>query len=101
SQCRLLEAMTIVPCTDARLAAANPVVAPVLYSAFIFNPTDNTLKPLFEPVEGVMITDLVAAQPRTLPVVVLDKVPTLDFDPVLQADGVGILDIRSVYDFDG
>jgi cytochrome c553 len=101
SQCRLLEGTTIVPCTTDRLAAANPVLAPVLYSAFIFDPKDNTLKPLFTPVEGVMVTDLVAAQPRALPAVILDKVPILDFDPVLQADGVGVLDIRSVYDFDG
>ncbi len=48
-----------------------------------------------------MITDVVAAQPRPLPVVILDKVPVLDFNPDLQRDGVGILDIRSVYDFDG
>lgn len=101
SQCRLQESATIVPCTDARLAAANPVLAPVLYSAWMFDPRDNTLKPLFEPVEGTMITDIVAAQPRALQAVILDKVPVLDFDPSLQADGVGILDIRSVYDFDG
>jgi hypothetical protein len=67
----------------------------------MFNPADNTLKPLFVPTEGVMITDLVAAQPRALPAVILDRVAVLDFDPVLQTDGVGILDIRSVYDFDG
>jgi len=101
SQCRLMVGTTIVPCTSDLLNTANPVSAPPLYSAFIFDPDDNTLKPLFEPVEGVMITDLVAAQPRSLPAVILDKVPTLDFDPALQADGVGILDIRSVYDFDG
>jgi hypothetical protein len=101
SQCRLLSDTTIVPCSAGRLAAADPQSAPVLYSAFIFDPSDNTLKPLFEPAEGVMVTDLVAAQPRSLPAVILDKVPVLDFDPVLQGDGVGILDIRSVYDFDG
>ena len=48
-----------------------------------------------------MITDLVAAQPRRLPAVLLDKVPVIDFDPDLQTQAVGILDIRSVYDFDG
>ena len=79
----------------------NVQTAPPLYSAYIFNPADNTFKPLFQPVEGVMITDLVAAQPRTLPAVILDKVPVIDFDPELQTQGVGILDIRSVYDFDG
>jgi hypothetical protein len=101
SPCRLLEGTAIVPCTPARLAAANPVAADPLYSAWIFDPQANTLRPLFEPVEGVMVTDLVAAQPRQLPAVILDRVAGLDFDPSLQADGVGILDIRSVYDFDG
>ena len=103
SQCRLQEGASIVACTDSRLAATSPapVAAAPLYSAWIFDPAANTYKPLFEPVEGVMITDLVAAQPRVLPVVVLDKVAALDFDPALQTEGVGILDIRSVYDFDG
>jgi hypothetical protein len=76
-------------------------LAPPLYSAFIFNPADNTFKPLFQPVEGIMITDVVAAQPRVPPAVILDKVPVIDFNPDLLSQGVGILDIRSVYDFDG
>jgi hypothetical protein len=105
SQCRLLDTTVtpnvIVPCTASRLADPNVQSAPPLYSSYIFNPADNTFKPLFQPVEGVMITDLVAAQPRALPAVILDKVPVIDFDPQLQTDGVGILDIRSVYDFDG
>ena len=67
----------------------------------MFDPADNTFQPLFVPAEGVMITDLVAAQPRAPQAVILDKVPVLDFDPDLQREGVGILDIRSVYDFDG
>ena len=101
SQCRLLEGTTIVPCTDARLASPTAVEATTLYSAWMFDPAANTFKPLFEPVEGVMVTDLVAAQPRALPAVILDKVAVLDFDPALESEGVGILDIRSVYDFDG
>jgi Hydrazine synthase alpha subunit middle domain/WD40-like Beta Propeller Repeat len=101
SQCRLLEATLIVPCTATRLAAATAVTAAPLYSAWMFDPADNTLKPLFEPVEGVMITDLVAAQPRAPQAVILDRVPVLDFNPDLLTEGVGVLDIRSVYDFDG
>jgi hypothetical protein len=105
SQCRLLDTTvtpnTTVPCTPDRLADPNVKTAPPLYSAFIFNPADNTFKPLFQPVEGIMITDLVAAQPRVLPAVILDKVPVIDFNPDLLTQGVGILDIRSVYDFDG
>lgn len=106
SLCRVLDTTVtpnaLVPCTSQRLADPNVQSAPPLYSAFVFNPADNTFKPLFEPVEGVMITDLVAAQPRTPPVTRLDH--TLagpDFNPALVGEGVGVLDIRSVYDFDG
>jgi hypothetical protein len=106
SQCRLLDntvtPAAIVPCTAQRLADPNVVTAPPLYSAFMFDPADNTFKPLFPPAEGVMITDLVAAQPRLPPTVILDRtLPSADFDPALAGEGVGVLDIRSVYDFDG
>jgi hypothetical protein len=106
SQCRLLDTTVtptaIVPCTPQRLADPNVQVAPSLYSAFVFDPADNTFKPLFQPVEGVMITDLVAAQPRTPPLVRLDHtLAGADFDPALVSEGVGLLEIRSVYDFDG
>lgn len=105
SECRLIDTTVTpnatVPCTPQRLADPNVKTAPPLYSAFIFNPADNTFKPLFQPVEGIMITDLVAAQPRVLPAVILDKVPVIDYNPDLLTQGVGILDIRSVYDFDG
>ncbi len=106
SQCRLLDSTvtpaTIVPCTPQRLADPNAQPAPSLYSAFVFDPADNTFKPLFQPVEGVMITDLVAAQPRIPPAVRLDHtLAGADFDPALIGEGVGLLEIRSVYDFDG
>ena len=110
SLCRLLDnsvtPAVIVPCTTDRLAAPDfdtrYATAPPLYSAFIFDPADNTFKPLFQPVEGVMITDLVAAQPRTPPATLLDHtIAADDFDPELTGPGVGVLEIRSVYDFDG
>ncbi|MDR2214979.1 MAG: hypothetical protein LBE59_03965 [Nevskiaceae bacterium] len=105
SQCRLMDRTVtpaaIVACTDDRMADPAAEQAPPLYGAFMFDPADGTLRPIFTPVEGVMITDVVAAQPRPLPAVLLDRVPGVDFDPQMAADSVGILDIRSVYDFDG
>lgn len=106
SQCRLLdETVTpsrIVPCTPAQLANPAVELAPSLYSGFVFDPADNTFKPLFQPVEGVMITDLVAAQPRVPPTYRPDHaLAGPDFNPALVGEGVGVLDIRSVYDFDG
>ena len=100
SQCRLMDSTqnppTIVPCTDARLADPNVQTAPPLYSVWMFDPTQNTLLPVMPPVEGVMVTDVVAAQPRTLPNIVLDQLLPQGADPSL-----GEIDIKSVYDHDG
>jgi hypothetical protein len=103
SQCRLLDATTaaIVPCTDARLKDPNVKTAPPLYSVWMFNPSQNTLLPVMPPVEGVMVTDIVAAQPRNLQNIILDKVAGVDIDQQLFNQTVGVLDIKSVYDFDG
>ena len=105
SQCRLLDTTvtpnTIIPCTSQALAAANPTLAPPLYSLWMFDPSLNTLQPVMVPVEGVMITDLAAAQPRTLPGTILDKQPGIDLNQNFYDAGVGVLNIRSVYDFDG
>lgn len=103
SQCRLLDSTTtpatIVACTDSRLSDPNAQVAPSIYSVWMFNPGDNTLLPILTPTEDVMITDVVAAQPRaTLPPVLLDDATT---DTRFAGQGVGVLSIRSVYDFDG
>jgi len=49
--------------------------------------------------------DVVAAQPRQLPVIHFDQAglatESFDLDPDLVGENVGILNIRSVYDFDG
>ena len=104
-QCRLLDTAntpaTIVPCTSAALAAPNPQVAPPLYSVWMFDPESNTMMPIMQPVEGVMVTDVAVAQPRPLPNIIPDQAgsPTLNQNWVNA--GVGAIDIRSVYDFDG
>ena len=105
SQCRLLDPQTptrIVPCSAELLADPNVQTAPPLYSIWMFNPAQNTILPIMAPVEGVMVTEAVAAQPRVpLPSVIIDKRAPGDLDPDLVAEGVGILSIRSVYDIMG
>src|SRR4030095_1948943 len=99
TQCRLLDQTatpaTIVPCTDSRLADPNVKVAPPIYSVWMFDPGQNTLLPILTPPEGVMITAVVAAQPRaTLPTVILDKQPP-ELDSTFIGDAVGVLSIKS------
>ena len=101
-QCRVLNTdNSIGPCTSTTLADPNAVAAPPLYSVWMFDPGSNTMVPVMEPVEGVMVTDVVAAQPRSLQNIILDKVPGVDLDQNLVDAGVGVIDIKSVYDFDG
>jgi len=105
SQCRLIDNTqtppAIVPCTSNALAQPNVQAAPPLYSVWMFDPVQNTLMPLMPPVEGIMVTDVAVAQPHPLPAVILDKVPGVDLDQNLVNAGVGVIDIRSVYDIDG
>lgn len=96
SECRLIDTTgAIVPCSTANLAVANPQLAPPLYSAWLFDPADNTLKPVVTPAEGVMLTDVVTLQARTPPA----YVAPVGTGSTLAGDGLGIIDIRSVYDW--
>jgi len=102
SPCRLLDAtLRIVPCTTAALADPTAVAAPPLYGIWIYDLVANTQAPVFAPTEGVVISDIVAAQPRGTPLVIYDQESTGLLDPDLVAEGVGLIDIRSVYDLDG
>jgi hypothetical protein len=96
TECRLVDtAGTILPCTDANLAVAAPQIGPPLYSAWLFNPADNTFKPVVTPVEGVMLTDIVSLQARPTPAFIAP----VSSASTLAGDGLGIIDIRSVYDW--
>ncbi|MDH4105892.1 MAG: hypothetical protein OEV39_07255, partial [Gammaproteobacteria bacterium] len=105
TQCRLLEttagATKIVPCTDDRIAAGITTTAAPLYGIWIYDSSQRTQLPVASPVEGTMVTDVVALQPRALPPVLLDRVAGVDFDAELAAEGVGLIDVRSVYDIAG
>jgi hydrazine synthase alpha subunit-like protein len=104
-QCRLLNTTqtppTIVACTAANLAAPKPTVAPPLYSVWMFDPASNTMMPIGQPVDGVMVTDVAVAQPRPLPNIIPDQVGGVNLNQDWVNAGVGVIDIRSIYDFDG
>jgi hypothetical protein len=101
SQCRALEDETIVNCTEERLANPATEAAPPLYSLFIYDGDEQTLKPIVKPQEGVIFTDAVIAVSRTIPTIRHDKTAGIDLDPTLVSEKAGLLHIRSVYDLDG
>lgn len=127
AQCRLIEANVdldpgtpeiepvIVPCTEDRLDdvfVVDPdnivpipdgsfLVAPPLYAIWIYDPRDNTQKPVVPGEEGWMFTEVVSADPRPTPPVVVDGLNDFEFDNSLSQQGEAVVHIRSVYDFNG
>ncbi len=101
SECRLLEAGVIVPCTPERLADPAAVEANPIYGIFIYDRKNNSQLPIVVPQEGIVFTDVVATAPRTLPVIIPDKTLGIELNQGYADEGVGILNIKSVYDVDG
>ena len=127
SQCRLIEILAddgdpltddsqIVACTEDNLANVividpddpiTPVegdflVAPPLYGIWIYDPLTDTQAPIVSGEEGFMFTEVVTADPRPIPSVVLDGSNDYPYNGTALADaGEGVLNIRNVYDFDG
>lgn len=115
SQCRLQEVgafdpdadpltaepVTIYACTPDRLADPLYEAARPAYGLWVYDRSEDTQLPIVPPEQGIMVTEGVVAAPRPRPPVILDKVPGLDVDPDLVQENVGVIHIRSVYDFDG
>jgi len=101
TQCRASLAGQIRPCTNDVLSDPAVQPAPPLYSIWMYDTQRRAFLPLQTPEADRMITDVVIAQPRPAPVVILDRVPGVDIDADFVSEGVGILDIKSVYDIAG
>ena len=91
----------LVPCTDELLAEPDAESAPPLYGIWMYDPVSQTQRPIVIGEEDVLIGEVVAAQPRSNPDNIADKVAGVDLDADLVNAGVGILNIKSVYDMDG
>ncbi len=102
SICRVLDANgDFVPCTDQALADPAVQAAPPLYGIWMYDPRDQTQLPIVTGEEGVLISNVVAAQPQPAPQSIPDKTVGVDLDRNLAAANAGVIDIRSVYDVDG
>lgn len=109
AQCRLTdvtpppmgELPRIYPCTTLNLADADLVEADPAYGIWMYDPRDETQLPVVPPEEGFAFTEVVSADPRVAPPVVLDAENRFDADPSLVDEDAAVISIRSVYDFDG
>ncbi len=84
-----------LPCT---IQPQNSNLAPPLYGAWIYDPVADTQRPVVLGREGFLITEFIAAEPRSFPELVAQDD---NFDASLAIENNGRLLIDSVYDLDG
>jgi len=105
STCRLTEIQNnvtnIIACTEENLAAPEVVEAMPLFGVWMMNVDEGTILPIVIGEEGFMYSDIVALQPRTPPSFIQDGIAGVDLDQALVDEKLGVIHIRSVYDFDG
>ena len=109
SQCRLTDATPppdgelprIYPCTTENLTDNTLVEAEPAYGIWMYDPRDETQLPVVPPEDGFSYSDVVSADPRLAPPVILDSEARFTLAPDRLADNEAVLSIRSVYDFDG
>ncbi len=78
------------------------VQAPPQYTVWIYDFTAGTLSPLLSAEQGMEVVEAVVLQARTpLPTYIPDFIPTTPAQEALVNGQVGILNISSVYDYDG
>ncbi len=109
SQCRLhltdsegLRIPDAAPTPCPSVIPTDAVEAFPLYGIYVYDFAQDTQLPVLIPEENIIIDEPVVLAPRPRPAVLIDKVVGLELDQALaEEEFVGILHIRSVYDFDG
>jgi hypothetical protein len=91
-------------CTSGNTSGANVTPAPPQYTLWVYDIAAGTLSPILAAESGLTIVEPVILQARTpLPTPIHDTVPTGAAATLADNSngGLGLLEIRSVYDFDG
>lgn len=82
---------------EQRAAAAIQDNAPARYSIYMFDPAKQTWLNVATPEEGFMYVDPVAIEKRAEP----NVIDPTSVDATLAGQGLGLIEVRSVYDTDG
>ncbi|MGD0501992.1 MAG: hypothetical protein ABSD02_04575 [Steroidobacteraceae bacterium] len=98
----LTTAKTTEVCNSSNTTGTNVIQAPPQYTLWIYDFGAGTLSPLLSAEQGMEVVEPVILQARTpVPTYIPDFTPTTPAQETLVNNQVGILDISSVYDYDG
>ncbi|MCZ6560917.1 MAG: hypothetical protein O6931_08545 [Gammaproteobacteria bacterium] len=83
--------------TDPLSGIESEVEGDPLYGIYMLDMDTNSMRPIALPQDGMAFTDPIPLQARPVPNTITDK----PLDAALAAQGMGILNVKSVYDTDG
>ncbi len=83
------------PCIEPYLSDTTAIESHPSYGIWIYDLNAHTEKPLVIAEPGKYLTNPVALQPKTRPTILVDQ----NVDSTLESENLGLLKIRSVYDF--
>jgi hypothetical protein len=102
SPCLVIVSSTTQVCNDDNTAGANVTLAPPQYTLWVYDFDAGTLSPVLGAESGMMVVEPVVMQARTpVPPLKNGIAPPTPAQQALVTAQVGLLDIGSVYDFDG
>ncbi|MGB6307258.1 MAG: hypothetical protein WBF89_05635, partial [Steroidobacteraceae bacterium] len=102
SPCLVIVGTATEVCTSSNTTGANVQMAPPQYTLWVYDFDAGTLSPLLSAEASMMIVEPVILQARKPAATdIPDSVPSTTAAQTMATNQVGLLDISSVYDFDG
>ena len=98
SSCQILVAGVNRPCIQPWIADTTAEEVSPSYALWLYDPSNITEKVVVKAEAGRVITEGVVLQSRILPNIIRDNAAT-DFNSIQAGDGIGVVNIKSVYDF--
>jgi hypothetical protein len=93
---------TTAVCSNSNTTGPNVQLASPQYTLWVYDFNAGTLSPLLSAAAGTVVVEPVILQPRVpVPPYIPDFIPTTTAQQAMVTASVGVLDISSVYDFDG
>ena len=98
STCQIDVDAEIRPCIEPWISDPTAIEVSPAYGIWIYDADNLTEKVVVRAEIGMVMTDIVALQTRLPPSVIFDKGPG-DINVIWRDEGVGVVNIKSVYDF--
>ncbi len=98
SACQIDVGGTVRPCIEPWISDSSATEVSPAYGIWVYDVGNQTEKVVVKAEQGMVMTDIVALQARSLPSIIADKTDA-ELNAVWKTDGIGVVNIKSIYDF--